>query len=82
MPHFFCYITVCQTLFKLFTSEQPKEYILCTCQKICDILQYHLEKLFIRFGSKSYGFIVGIPMETNCAPHVVVSFVFVMREMS
>ena len=54
----------------LFTSEQAKRYKLWSCQKICDALQYLLDNIFIRFGSKLYRQIVGIPMGTNCAPLV------------
>ena len=55
-----------------FTSEQPKRYILWSCQKMCDALHY----LFIRFGSKLYRQIVRIPMGTNCAPLVADFFLF------
>ena len=37
---------------------------------MCDALHYLLEHVFIRFGSKLYKKIVGIPMGTNCAPLV------------
>ena len=37
---------------------------------MCDALHYLLENVFIRFGSKLYRKIVGIPMGTNCAPLV------------
>ena len=37
-------------------------------QKMCDALHYLLDNIFIRFGSKLYRQIVGIPMGTNCAP--------------
>ena len=50
-----------------FTSEQPKRYKLWSCQKMCDALHYLLDNIFIRFGSKLYRQIVGIPMGTNCA---------------
>ena len=59
-----------------FTSEQPKRYKLWSCQKMCDALHYLLENIFIRFGSKLYGQIVGIPMLTNCAPLVADLFLF------
>ena len=36
------------------TSEQPKRYKLCSCQKMCDALHYLLDNIFIRFGSKLY----------------------------
>ena len=35
---------------------------------MCDALHYLLDNIFIRFGSKLYRQIVGIPMGTNCAP--------------
>ena len=41
-----------------------------------DALNYLLDNLFIRFGSKLYRQIVGIPMGTNCAPLVAGFFVF------
>ena len=43
---------------------------------MCDALQYLLENIFIRFGSKLYRQIVGIPMGTNCAPLVADLFLF------
>ena len=49
-------------------SEQPKQYNVWSCQKMCDALNYLLG--IIRFGSKLYRQIVGIPMDTNCAPLV------------
>ena len=38
----------------LFTSEQPKQYTLWSCQKMYDALHYLLDNIFIRFGSKLY----------------------------
>ena len=35
---------------------------------MCDALHYLLDNIFIRFGSKLYSQIVGIPMGTYCAP--------------
>ena len=59
-----------------FTSEQPKRYKLWSCQKMCDALHYLLDNIFIRFGSKLYRQIVGIPMGTNCAPLVADLFCY------
>ena len=44
--------------------------------RVCDALHYLLENIFIRFGSKLYIQIVGIPMGTNCAPLVADLFLF------
>ena len=43
---------------------------------MCDALHYLLDNLFIRFDSKLYRQIVGIPMCTNCAPLVADLFLF------
>ena len=59
-----------------FISEQPKRYKLWSCQKVCDALHYLLDNIFIRFGSKLYRQIVGIPMVANCAPLVADLFLF------
>ena len=45
-------------------------------KKMCDALHYLLDNIFIRFGSKLYRQIVGIPMGTNCAPLVANLFLF------
>ena len=43
---------------------------------MCDALHYLLDNIFIRFGSKLYRRIVGIPMGTNCGPLVADLFLF------
>ena len=43
---------------------------------MCDALHYLLDNIFIRFGSKLYRQIVGILMDTNCAPLVADLFLF------
>ena len=59
-----------------FTSEQPKRYKLWSCQKMCDSLHYLLDNIFIRFASKLYRQLVGIPMSTICTPLVADLFLF------
>ena len=49
---------------------------MCSCKKICDALHYLLDNMFIRFGSKLYRKIVGIPIGTNCALLVADLFLF------
>ena len=46
------------------------------CQKVCEALAYLLDNIFIRFGTKLYRQIKGIPMGTNCAPLVADLFLF------
>ena len=59
-----------------FTSEQPKQYKLWSCQKMCDAFHSLLNNVFIKFCSKLYRQIVGIPMDTTCAPIVADLFLF------
>ena len=37
---------------------------------MCEALIYLLDNIYIRFGTKLYRQIIGIPMGTNCAPLV------------
>ena len=43
---------------------------------MCDALHYLLDNIFIKFGSKLYRQIVGIPMGTYCSPLVADLFLF------
>ena len=60
----------------LFTSEKPQKYHAWSCQNVCDALTFLLDNIFIRFGTKLYRQVVGIPMGTNCAPLVADLFLF------
>ena len=59
-----------------FTSENPKKHQAWSCQNICDALTFLLDSIFIRFGTKLYRQVVGIPIGTNCAPLVADLFLF------
>lgn len=59
-----------------FTSEEHKFYSLWSCQKVCEALKFLLDNIFIRFGTKLYRQIIGIPMGTNCAPLIADLFLF------
>ena len=43
---------------------------------MCEALTFLLDNIYIRFGSKFYRQIVGIPMGTNCVPLVADLFLF------
>ena len=62
-----------------FTSSDQSRYTLWSCQNVCDALSYLLDNIYIRFGTKLYRQIVGIPMGTNCAPLVADLFIL-LRE--
>ena len=49
------------------TSEHQNRYKLRSCQSMCKAFTYLLDNSFIRFDTKLYRRIVGIPMITNCA---------------
>ena len=53
---------------------------LWSCQKVYDTLVFLLDNSFIRFGTKLYRQITGIPMRTNCAPLVADLFLFFCYE--
>ena len=67
---------VCNDRNAFFTSEKPKKYHAWSCQNVCDALTFLLDNSFIRFGTKLYRQVVGIPMGTNCAPLVADLFLF------
>ena len=59
-----------------FTLEKPKKYHACSCKNVCDALTFLLDNISIRFSTKLYRQVVGIPMGTNCAPLVADLFLF------
>ena len=73
MVHFIWHIMT-ERLF--FTSSDQSRYTLWSCQNVCDALSYLLDNIYIRFGTKLYRQIVGIPMGTNCAPLVADLFLY------
>ena len=58
------------------TSDAVRNYNLWSSQKVGEALTFFLDNIYIRFGSKLYRQIVGIPMGTNCAPLVADLFLF------
>ena len=64
------------------TATDRRGYKLWSCQNVCDALPYLVDNIYIRFGNKLYRQIVGIPMDTNCAPLVADFFYyFAMKEI-
>ena len=47
-----------------------------SCQNVCDALTFLLDNIFIRFGTKLYIQLDGIPMGNNCASLVANLFPF------
>ena len=59
-----------------FTSEKPKKYHAMYCLNVCDALIFLLDNIFIRFGTKLYIQVIGIPMGTFYSPLVADLFLF------
>ena len=59
-----------------FTSGAVRNYNLWIWQKVCEALTFLLDNIYIKFGSKLYRQIVGIPVGSNCAPLVADLFLF------
>ena len=57
-------------------QKNLNKYHAWSCQNVCDALTFLLENIFIRFGTKLYRQVVGIPMGTYCAPLVGDLFLF------
>ena len=53
-----------------------RNYNLLSCKKVCEALTFLLDNIYMRFGSKLYRQIEGIPIGTNCAPLVADLFLF------
>ena len=61
--------------FSLPPDDQSR-YTLWSCQNVCDALSCLLDSIYIRFGTKLYRQIVGIPMGTNCSALIVNLFLW------
>ena len=68
-----------ERLFSLLLNQRRYQFLLC--QNVCDALSYLFDNtcIYIRFGTKLYGQIVGILMGTNCAPLVADLFFILLR---
>ena len=59
-----------------FAPDAVRNYSLWSCPKVCEALTFLLDNIYIRFGSKFFSQIVGIPMGTDCVPIVTNIFSF------
>ena len=51
-----------------FTSDAVRNYKLWSRKRVCEGLSFLLDNIYIRYGSKLYRQIVGIPIGTKCVP--------------
>ena len=61
---------------RIFISENPKNIMHDLNKMYVIVLTFLLDNIIIRFGTKLYRHVVGIPMGTNCAPLVANLFLF------
>ena len=59
-----------------YFRKKNKKYHAWSCQNVCDALTFLLDNICIRFDTKLYRQVVGIPMGTYCAPQVADLFLF------
>ena len=69
-------VTFCNERNAFFTSEHQNRYKLLSFQNMYEALTYLLDNIFIRFGTKLYRQIIGIPMGTNNATLIAGLFLF------
>ena len=75
LPGLFSYL-FCNEEYAFLTSDVYNIYNLWSRQKVCDALVYHLDNIFIRFGTVLYRQTIGIQMGTNYCPLVADLFLF------
>ena len=64
---------------RVFTPVNPINYHAWSCKNVYNALTVLLDNIYIRFGTKLYRQVVGIPMGTNCASLVADLFLFFIR---
>ena len=64
----------------LSSPLMQSEIIIYGLVRTCEVLTFLLDNIYIRFGSKLYRQIVGIPMGSHCARLVADLFFFMFLE--
>ena len=57
---------VCNDQRAFFASDVYNNDNVLSCHEVCEALVYLLDNIFIRFGTKLYRQIIGIPIGTKC----------------
>ena len=53
-----------------FSNKKYDSYACWTCTELCEAFTFLMENIYVQFDGMVYQQIVGIPMGTNCAPHL------------
>ena len=59
-----------------FASGGPGKYRAWSCRGVCGALAFLLGSIFVRFGARLCGQVVGVPVGAGCAPLVAGLFLF------
>jgi len=58
-------------------TDKPKEKTLAmNCDKVCELLTWLIDNIYVTFGDKVFRQQIGIPMGTDCAPFLANLFLF------
>ena len=47
-----------------------------TADKICKMIEFSIDNIFVQFGGRLFRQVIGIPMGTNCAPLLADLFLY------
>ena len=71
----YTHIKVCRNK-SYFTSDPLNGDNKYTASDICKMIEFLLDNIYVRFGGQLFRQMVGIPMETNCAPLLADLFLY------
>ena len=59
-----------------FSQSTRDGYLPFSCSGFCDLLEFLISNIYIKFGAELFRQIIGIPMGTNCAPLLANLYLF------
>ena len=62
--------------YRFFSNKKYDSYSCWTCTELCEFFTFLMENIYVQFDGMVYQQIVGIPMDTNCAPLIADLFLY------
>ena len=59
-----------------FSQSTRDGYLAFSCDEFCDLFEFLISNIYVRFGEELFRQIIGIPMGTNCAPLLANLYLF------
>ena len=59
-----------------FSSENNDKYLSFSCAEFCELLEFLISNIYVKYGDEVFQQILGIPMGTNCAPLLANLYLF------